>query len=119
GEDWIDRELGGRSLTVAALIVSNRKETGLTEATEAKHQPLTLLTPDEQLFQSSVRQFAKERIAPLVREMDEKAVFDRKLLDEFFRLGWMGIEVPEEYGGSGETFFHSVIAIEELSAVDP
>ena len=81
--------------------------------------PLTLLTPDEELFQSSVRQFARERIQPLVREMDANAVFDKTLLADFFRLGWMGIEIPEEYGGSGEDFFHCVLAIEELSAVDP
>ena len=91
----------------------------MTQTTATNRPPLTQLTPDEELFQASVRQFARERVAPLVKEMDEKAVFDRKLLDEFFRLGWMGIEIPEEYGGAGETFFHSVIAIEELSAVDP
>ncbi|MBI2815939.1 MAG: acyl-CoA dehydrogenase [Acidobacteria bacterium] len=71
------------------------------------------------MFVASVRQFARERIQPLVRAMDEKGVFEKKLLDEFFRLGWMGIEIPESYGGSGESFFHCILAIEELSAVDP
>src|SRR5579884_2242733 len=71
------------------------------------------------MFQASVRQFARERIAPFVREMDEKALFRRDLLDEFFRLGWMGIEIPESYGGSGESLFSCVLAIEELAAVDP
>jgi alkylation response protein AidB-like acyl-CoA dehydrogenase len=82
-------------------------------------QPLTTLTSDEQLFVSSIRQFARERLQPLVREMDEKSAFDKGLLDEFFRLGWMGIEIPESYGGSGESFFHCILAIEEIAAVDP
>ena len=81
--------------------------------------PLTLLTPDEEQLRASVRQFARERIAPLVREMDAQGVFSPELLSEFFRMGWMGIEIPEEFGGAGERFFHSILAIEELSAVDP
>ena len=81
--------------------------------------PLTFLSPDEDLFRSSVRQFARERVAPLVREMDEKGEFRPELLQEFFRLGWMGIEIPEAFGGAEGTFFHSILAIEELAAVDP
>ena len=87
--------------------------------TETKRPPLTLLTPEEELFQSSVRQFARDRIAPLAKEMDEKGEFRRELIDDFFRLGWMGIEIPEALGGSGESFFNCILAIEELSAVDP
>ncbi|MBI3896002.1 MAG: acyl-CoA dehydrogenase [Acidobacteria bacterium] len=71
------------------------------------------------MFRSSVRQFAKQRLAPLVKEMDEAGLFRRDLIDEFFQLGWMGIEIPESHGGAGEDFFHSIIAVEELSAVDP
>ncbi len=66
-----------------------------------------------------VRQFAREQIAPQVRAMDEAAHFRPDLLRQFFDLGLMGIEIPEEYGGQGGTFFQSVLAIEELSAVDP
>ncbi len=91
----------------------------MPEITEAKRTALTSLSGDEQLFQSSVRQFAREKIAPLVRKMDEEAVFDPGLLGEFFRLGWMGIEIPEAYGGAGEDLFHSILAIEEIAAVDP
>ena len=91
----------------------------MTQTPPTNRPPLTVLTPDEELFQSSVRQFARERLAPLVKEMDEKALFRRELIDEFFHMGWMGIEVPEEFGGAGENFFHCVLAVEELSAVDP
>ncbi len=91
----------------------------MPQTTETNRPPLTLLSPDEELFRSTVRQFARERLAPLVREMDQQGVFRRDLLDEFFRMGWMGVEIPEAFGGSEGTFFHSVLVIEELAAVDP
>ncbi len=81
--------------------------------------PLTQLNEEEQLFRDTVRKFARQQIAPHVREMDECGVFRKDLLRQFFELGLMGIEIPEEYGGSGGSFFQCVLAIEELSAVDP
>jgi butyryl-CoA dehydrogenase/short/branched chain acyl-CoA dehydrogenase len=81
-------------------------------------QPLTQLSEDEALFQASVRRFARERLAPHVRAMDESGVFRKDLLAELFDLGLMGIEVPEELGGQGGTFFQSIVAIEELARVD-
>src|SRR6185369_6544889 len=80
--------------------------------------PLTALTEDEVLFRDNIRQFAEEAIRPHVREMDEKAVFDRAIIDQFFQLGIMGIEIPEEYGGGGGTFFEACLAVEEISKVD-
>lgn len=81
--------------------------------------PLTLLSEDERMFQQSVRQFAREQIGPHVREMDETAHFRPAILKQFFELGLMAIEIPEEYGGQGGSFFQAVLAIEELAAVDP
>jgi len=81
--------------------------------------PLTVLGDEEQMFRDAVRRFARERIAPHVRQMDEAAAFRKDLLREMFELGLMGIEIPEEFGGQGGTFFQSVIAIEALAAVDP
>ncbi len=81
--------------------------------------PLTHLSDEEALFRDTVRRFARERVAPLIREMDEAAVFSSSLLKEFFELGLMGIEIPEEYGGQGGNFFQCVLAVEEISAVDP
>src|SRR5688572_7605866 len=81
--------------------------------------PLTELTEEERMFQSAVREFARGEIAPHVREMDESGVFRKDLLAKLFDMGLMAIEIPEEYGGQGGTFFQSVIAIEELAAVDP
>ncbi len=82
-------------------------------------QPLVALTEDEQMFRDSVRQFAQEAIGPKVREMDEHGKFDPELVRQFFQLGLMGIEVPEQYGGGGGTFFEAILAVEELSKVDP
>src|SRR5215472_8026407 len=82
------------------------------------HLPVTQLDDDELLFRDTVRKFARQQIAPHVREMDESGAFRKDLLQQFFELGLMGIEIPEEYGGSGATFFHCILAIEELSAVD-
>jgi alkylation response protein AidB-like acyl-CoA dehydrogenase len=81
--------------------------------------PLTSLTEDEILFRDNVRQFAEEKLRPLVREMDEKQVFDHGLIEQFFQLGLMGIEIPEQYGGGAGSFFEAILAVEEISRVDP
>jgi alkylation response protein AidB-like acyl-CoA dehydrogenase len=80
---------------------------------------LTSLTDDEVLFRNSVYEFADRDVRPLVRQMDDDAKIPRELIDRLFQLGVMGIEIPDELGGSGATFFHSVLAVEELSRVDP
>ena len=91
----------------------------MAEQTIEHAQPLTVLAEDEVLFRDSVREFAEAQIRPLVREMDEHAKIPRHLVDQLFDLGVMGIEVPEAYGGAGASFFHAVLAVEELSRVDP
>ena len=80
--------------------------------------PLTVLSEEEQMFQQSVREFAIERIRPLVNKMDHDAKMDPELIKSFFELGIMGIEVPEQYGGAGSSFFNAVVVVEELSHVD-
>src|ERR1700716_3482375 len=80
--------------------------------------PLTILSEDEILFRDNIRQFADEKIRPLVKEMDEKGVFEKDLIHEFFQLGLMGIEIPEQYGGGGAKFFEAILAVEEISRVD-
>jgi alkylation response protein AidB-like acyl-CoA dehydrogenase len=85
---------------------------------QAPPLPVTSLTEDEILFRDSVRQFADDKVRPLAKEMDEKSVFDKALLDQFFQLGLMGIEIPEQYGGAGGRFFEAILAVEELSRAD-
>ena len=80
---------------------------------------LTTLSEDEAIFRDSVYEFADREIRPLVREMDEHATIPRPLLDRLFELGVMAIEIPEELGGAGASFFHAVLAVEALSRVDP
>ena len=89
--------------------------TGIAEATPAVSQ----LSEDEELLRSNVRSFAAVEIGPHVREMEEQGAIPRSLIDQLFDLGVMSIEIPETYGGAGGHFFLSVIAVEELSRVDP
>ena len=77
------------------------------------------LSPDEELFRDTVRQFARETITPLVRHMDEHQKMDAALIRQLFQLGLMGIEIPEEFSGSAGSFFEAILAVEEISAVDP
>jgi butyryl-CoA dehydrogenase/short/branched chain acyl-CoA dehydrogenase len=86
---------------------------------ESKPSPLTQLTADERMFRDTVRRFASEQIAPLVRQMDENQHMEAGIIRQLFELGLMGIEIPEQYGGSAGTFFEAILAVEELSAVDP
>jgi len=91
----------------------------MTTATEnLPSGPLTQLSEDEQMFQQTVRDFAVERIRPLVHRMDHDAKMDKELIDAFFELGIMGIEVPDQWGGAGSSFFTAVLIVEELSHVD-
>src|SRR5204862_7340190 len=84
----------------------------------APGSPLTVLSEEEQMFQQSVREFAVERIRPLVHDMDRDAKISPDLIRELFDLGVMGIEVPDQWGGAGSSFFTAVLVVEELSHVD-
>jgi alkylation response protein AidB-like acyl-CoA dehydrogenase len=89
-----------------------------TSISETAPRALTSLTEEEALFRQSVREFADQQVRPLAAEMDEKGKFAPELIRQFFDLGLMGIEVPEEYGGQGGSFFNAILAVEELSRVD-
>jgi alkylation response protein AidB-like acyl-CoA dehydrogenase len=70
------------------------------------------------MFREAVRDFAEREIKPLVSAMDHAAEFDKSLLPKLGELGLMGIDIPEQYGGAGGSFFMSVLAVEELARVD-
>jgi len=80
---------------------------------------LTDLRDEERLFFDTVSAFARDRIAPKVREMDETGHFAPSLLPELFELGVMGVEIPSEQGGAGSSFFNAVLAVQALARVDP
>lgn len=86
---------------------------------EETRPPLTELSEEERLFRDSVAAFAEQQIRPHVAEMDREGKFRPDLIQGFFDLGLMGIEIPEDFGGSGSSFFMSILAVEELSRVDP
>jgi short/branched chain acyl-CoA dehydrogenase len=80
--------------------------------------PLTALTEEERMFQAAAREFARKEIGPRVESMDREGVFSKELIDSFFSQGFMGLEIPEAWGGSGGRFFMSILAIEEFARVD-
>ncbi|MDX2053026.1 MAG: acyl-CoA dehydrogenase [Polyangiaceae bacterium] len=81
--------------------------------------PLSVLSEEEKLFSESVLAFARQRIGPRVAPMDAQGQLEKDLLPELFELGVMGIEVPNEYGGSEANFFTAILAVEALAKVDP
>jgi short-chain 2-methylacyl-CoA dehydrogenase len=80
--------------------------------------PLTVLSEEERMFRAAAEEFAIHEIDPHVEEMDREGAFKHDLIEKFFAQGFMGIEVPEAYGGSGGSFFMSILAIEEFGRVD-
>ena len=81
--------------------------------------PLTHLNDDEKLFFNTVLDFARKEIGPKVSAMDESETMDAGLIKKLFEQGFMGIEVPEKWGGTGGTFFNAILAIQALAQVDP
>lgn len=83
------------------------------------HPALTSLSEDEKMFKEVIGSFALAEIAPLVREMESKQKINQKLINTMFEMGFMGIEIPEEYGGAQSSFFNTILLIEEISKFDP
>jgi len=101
------------------MLTSALESNVTTQHSETAAQALTTLSEDERLFRDSVYEFAHREVRPLVREMDEHAKIVPALVEKLFDLGVMGIEIPDAFGGGGASFFHSVLAVEALSRVDP
>jgi alkylation response protein AidB-like acyl-CoA dehydrogenase len=79
---------------------------------------LTDLAEDETLFRDAIRDFAEGEIRPLAQSMEKAGRYDPDLIPKLFEMGLMGIEIPEELGGAGGSFFQSILAVEEVSRVD-
>ena len=80
--------------------------------------PLTKLSEEEELFRDTVRDFAEREVRPRVAAMERASTVDPALLAKCFELGLMGIDIPESHGGAGGSLLMTVLAVEELSAVD-
>ncbi|KAJ9595411.1 hypothetical protein L9F63_013395 [Diploptera punctata] len=74
---------------------------------------------EEKMMKETVARLAAEKIAPLVRKMEEESKIDPGVIELLFENGLMGIEVDTQYGGSGLNFFATILAVEEISKVDP
>lgn len=85
---------------------------------EVVRPALTNLSEEEEQFRASVREFAEGEIRPRVEKMEHAAKLDKELIDQCFQLGLMAIEMPEQYGGAGSTFFNAILAIEEIARID-
>jgi alkylation response protein AidB-like acyl-CoA dehydrogenase len=83
------------------------------------HSPLTILSDDEVMFRDAVAGFANDEVRPLVQQMEREAKIETALIEKFFAMGLMGIEVADEYGGAGGSLFMVALAVEEISKVDP
>lgn len=76
-------------------------------------------TEEEEMLREVVSRFAKDVIAPKVREMDEAEVMDKDIVRQMFEQGLMGVETSEDLGGAGASFTSAVLVVEELARVDP
>ena len=77
------------------------------------------LTEEQTMLRDSMRDFAKERLAPLAEEADQQGFTHPEILKELAELGYCGICTPPEYGGAGFDSICYALAIEEVSKVDP
>ncbi len=82
-------------------------------------QFLAELTEDQVIIKDTIREFAENKIKPVVMEYDEAQKFPMELLKELGELGFLGILFPEEYGGAGLGYVEFEIIIEELARIDP
>jgi len=96
-----------------------RYSTPLTKCNFSQVQPVTKLSEDEQMMKDSVSKLANQVIAPFVKKMDNQQYFEPEVVEALFSNGLMGIEIDSEYGGTGSSFFSSIITVEELAKVDP
>uniref|UniRef100_A0A915DGI8 Short/branched chain specific acyl-CoA dehydrogenase, mitochondrial n=1 Tax=Ditylenchus dipsaci TaxID=166011 RepID=A0A915DGI8_9BILA len=87
--------------------------------TDSAPPPLTQLSEEEQTLKDTVKRFSHDVVSPLVREMDQNSKMDPSIISGTFNNGFMGVEIPTEYGGPGSSFFNVVLIVEELAKVDP
>ncbi|KAM6951429.1 short/branched chain specific acyl-CoA dehydrogenase, mitochondrial [Aplochiton taeniatus] len=112
---WSTLQVGlrSRSTRSAPDMVSDQAALGLSS-----FPPLQTYSEEEGMMRDAVKKFAQERIAPFVSKMDENSAMDEEVITSLFEQGLMGIEIDPDYGGTGSTFFSSILVIEELAKVD-
>jgi alkylation response protein AidB-like acyl-CoA dehydrogenase len=90
----------------------------MSSETETSRPPLTILSDDETAFRDAVAAFAADEVKPRVQAMERAGKIDSALVKQYFEMGLMGIEVPEQYGGSDGSLMMVTLAVEEISKSD-
>jgi alkylation response protein AidB-like acyl-CoA dehydrogenase len=90
----------------------------MSSETETSRPPLTILSDDETAFRDAVAAFAADEVKPRVQAMERAGKIDSALVKQYFEMGLMGIEVPEQYGGSDGSLMMVTLAVEEISKFD-
>ena len=90
----------------------------MSSDTEVSRLPLTILSDDETAFRDAVAAFAADEVTPRVQAMERAGRIDPALVKQYFEMGLMGIEVPEQYGGSAGSLMMVTLAVEEISRID-
>ncbi|KAL4640149.1 short/branched chain specific acyl-CoA dehydrogenase, mitochondrial isoform X2 [Arapaima gigas] len=109
----------GRRVARPGALRARALQLPCVEMSGTAHLPLQSFTEEENMMKETVQKFAQERIAPLVSKMDENSAMDESVIKDLFEQGLMGIEIDPQYGGTGASFFSSILVIEELAKVDP
>src|SRR5436190_2307494 len=76
------------------------------------------LTDDQQMIQRAVREFADAEVAPHAAKWDATGEFPWPVVNKLAELGWLGMTIPEAYGGAGIDYVSYILAMEELSRAD-
>ena len=91
----------------------------MTEHDYEERLPVTTFTEDEKMARDAARQWANDVLKPVVREMDNQSQTYPQIIQGLFENGFMGMEIPEDFGGSGMNFTSAILVVEELSRIDP
>ena len=114
--------MAARTRTVSSTTawrMASSSDTTTTSSSGSLHAPLTTFTEDELLTRDSVRSWARQELLPLVRRMDDQGHYEPGILLALFAQGFMGLEIDEQFGGSGLSFTSACLVVEEISRVDP
>jgi short-chain 2-methylacyl-CoA dehydrogenase len=116
----------GMPSSMSHIVTRGSSRTFSTPATDdllqshhTHHLPITTFSEDETMIQHAVRTWSREVLLPRVRKMDQQGHYDSDILEDLFTQGYLSLEIPPDYGGSGLAFTAACLTVEEISRVDP
>jgi short/branched chain acyl-CoA dehydrogenase len=117
---WTSSSLSSSSSkSVSSLAIDDDNDGDSSSSISPRMSPVTTFTEDEEMTRTSVRSWAREVLLPKVRSMDDEGRIDPIVIQNLFEQGYMGMEIPDLYGGSGLSFTAACLTVEEISRVDP